>query len=1626
MPPPNLQSQNSAPAKDKSDSASGSIIGSFRNLLGQKKSQNGSSTTSTPSAETPKSSDHLSLHRAGADTKPPVKNFSTDPSNVSLAGRHVGTKITTAALRAGPAELEALITKLGHDYGMKERCKAANSLISVISGYTLDGIGSIWQRAADLLDQPGDSTAFETGLQLLQASLKSPELSASDRRVFFDTITKQLTGHPDACIDCLGLLTSHGRDFHGLDLSRVVAMLVKLMKYSHDAVINARKQIKNQKAGSYAAEYERLTVVFQYMSDSIKFSASMFSDSQLANLLEQVLLISLQTSQEAILEQAVEFVGVIVTYATLPLSCFQQLMDVLCTIYGSVSSLRSSAEAVIWKMLGSHLGSRTVQQMLTIIIDSRKDSFRTRGAIQLFQSMLAADEEAAIAKPETIALLSALAKAFSSDSISPGAEYDILLLLRDMLLKKETLDLLFDERTWVVFTEVLESCAYGAAAASFVKPRASDPSSPNRPFESECSSAMTEVRDALLEHTTALDMENTTVSGDSSKFDTDRNKSVMIVLLRLARFLDEDTLESVTNYHTDERLHLGPQMTWFETCRHLRKGVFEDERRPLEVRLTALSLLHEAYSTAIAFGLRESELMLKSLMKNVRYTTDPAVMQSLAEMVVDVSTWTDNADLFDALVETLRKVLFESTADVAGPQDTSMTWSASANAVSTRISMPPEDTSSSIIAKSLVRIFLRTLNKSFTKANKIYSILLDLVQSNEPPAEARVTALKVLVRLRSDINNAIFVVPKTESQSLAAALCRTADSAILEHIHSDSSASRPVRIEENSSRRRNQGTASNSSSLSRANSSAGRPSTNASRISKPKPPLWMYPGPKGLPEDPSPLSSHLIFSHFDSDGAQSPGIAIKGALNIGKWLDVVLDLLNSSTVDWEIFSYIIVHLGAQLSNHSLFVDAIPQIKVLRRVICEKIASRNYIEPPSFSNLKKSDAAVCFYQILTMLIAYGDHFNKDDEQDPIVKSLVLGIGSFERTSEICIHGLSICCHEMPSLLVRYLESMLQRMSQIITQSNVAAPALEFLATLARLPELFRNFRNEDFRTVFGMCFRFLQYVRDKGSRTTAPSATRIGRPTTSSNRASRDISGPVDNAPYGVSLGESLPQYVHALAYHVMTFWFMALKLQDRPGQINWIIRNLSYTDDQGNQVMEEQGQVTIDMMYRVAFCDRDETLPDSDFAQPADGHVSSRSYMLGTSILTVETAGRTGVSQLTTRRPSGTIYFTFRPQIVPTPRHQAPVTIGLAADEYYSDDYVGIMPEHVMQMMYSPYTVLRYGSSAAAPIALPDDEATKRAISTFDRTPALDGHKVGIIYVGEGQTSEASILANVMGSADYMDFLNGIGTLTELKGATFNTQGLDREFDSDGKFTYCWRDRVTELVFHVTTMMPTNLEVYPRCDNKKRHTGNDFVNIIFNNSGLPFEFDTFPSDFNFVNIVVTPEARASFVETRIYAKDAAEREKYYKVTVMTKQGLPNISPAAETKIISGTSLPAFVRLLALNASVFSQVWANREGSEYISSWLSRLRAIEKLRVKHAPTSPSAEGSKAAAVPEVAANNPPPAPAPATDSQRGSTLFRRMSVATLFSDNSSTNNNRNSGLSFAGDVERSSSSGSQDR
>ncbi|KAJ1895123.1 Tuberous sclerosis 2-like protein, partial [Kickxella alabastrina] len=259
-------------------------------------------------------------------------------------------------------------------------------------------------------------------------------------------------------------------------------------------------------------------------------------------------------------------------------------------------------------------------------------------------------------------------------------------------------------------------------------------------------------------------------------------------------------------------------------------------------------------------------------------------------------------------------------------------------------------------------------------------------------------------------------------------------------------------------------------------------------------------------------------------------------------------------------------------------------------------------------------------------------------------------------------------------------------------------------------------------------------------------------------------------------------------------------------------------------------------------------------------------------------------------------------------------------------------------------------------------EAIARSIRVFDTMNTVDTYKVSVVYVGPGQTTEREILLNQQGSPVYWNFLRGLGTITRLSGMKGFSASLDTSGnDEDGRYTIRWRDLVSQLVFHVGTLMPAREDKHEQIIRKKAHMANDYVQIVFNESGRDYEFDTIPSQFNYVQIIVTPvDGTISTREEEIAwphgeTQDAASPEndktmyvQLYKVMTQVNPSVPFYGPAIEPKLLTLTALPAFVRSIAIHAAILSNVFssckkADSSAAEFISPWRARLRTIHRLR-----------------------------------------------------------------------------------
>jgi hypothetical protein len=1616
------------PAPDRKSSSS-TILSAFRNLTsGRPKSASPASVL--PAADTTVQSvfSKGEVKEEGKENRKLSENGSLSATTDGTAGSEDSAvneastveptvQPTVVTLVGGTPELAELLPQLHRARPLAERIAVVEKISTILDQHRVSNALAIWNSGEDLLVHDSDE-ASRAGHTLLVSCARSSDLSVLERTAFFRSMQScKIDKHIDLLVKALDELTSKGKHVESLELL-IAPYLVRLLRANFSAVAKSRRSQKKAKTDTSVREEESFVNLFQYIVDVTKFSGRAFHESDFNLVLEEVITICKKTTAESDIVHATNVINALLTYTRVSASSMRPCVELLGDIFRQLKELKKPTWSALVNIFRSHLGQTAVLHLINILQDaptpSALPSNSIRGAVYTLSHLFRKNGKDGLPEVQLMLLLPALRTCLEGGDRKIAV--DVLLLFSAMLESEVMFEKLKEEDEWDDFVHATISCVNILPLSSVEMSGDSQKSSKTlRDLDIPGASAGLEQMILILS-TTLPDL------------DAIHKEAVVSLFLRLGSRLRDEAAEVLITYCAEDRLVYPSNSRWLENCRELVKTFVHDQNRSAHLRVLLANLLKDVYGTVELLSEQSGPDFALLALEKMSEEKDPTVMEALSSFAVMVVE-TASDDLFATIINMMRATIFQQGQPLATSQSLSPT------VLPVGISLQQQPSLCRVAAKHVIRMFIANANKSAKKAEVLFDFILDVAGSNDCATDARICAIKLLFRLRATSDYAIYIRPLSESESMAAVLCRTAETANWIQT-TDDPASRDAR---------------NVSSGSAQGSSTKQKQFH---VKKPVPPLWFYPGPKGLPEEPPREPSSCLYSYVEplsnssseptSERATEPYPETKiepspetvtdplpksplqapTTLKMTHWLEKIIDLLQQPDTDWEIYSYVVVHMGAQLANQNLFKGAIPQVKFLRNVLCDQIRSASFHEPPSYTSLKKADVAICILHILTMLVSYHAHFAKSEE-DEIVRAFILGIGSWDRTSKWSIHALSVCCHEMPLSVSKSLDSIIQKMSQIITQSQIAIHILEFLVMLARLPELYKNFREDEYKMVFGVSFRYLQYVRDQQEKekdVTLPASSRPGRVPMRHSDSFRELRmlNDQDVRPSIRSPSDDLPQYVYALAFHVITFWFMNLRLQDRPLYMTWIAKNLTYTDKNGSELIEDQGLVTMDMMDKVAYSDRDETAADPQFAKEPDGEISQRTWIVGLSLLTIETAGRTGLSQITRRRPSGTKYFTYRPILTSPPRHQVPIITGLAADAFYTNSYIGVLPEDVLQEFYSSFTLV--APKAERPIPLPAEDAVKRAITSFDRNSTVDGHKIGVIYIGQGQVNEVEILANTHGPSDYTSFIRELGTLTRLKGAQFNTQGLDRAGDGDGKYTYCWRDRATEIVFHITSMMPTDLEYDAQCVKKKSHIGNDFVNIVWNDSGQPFQFDTFPSAFNYVYIIITPETTHSFssIRDKVHPPSC-----FYKVHVLSAPGFPEISPAAETKIVSAKALPYFVRLLALNASVFSLVWANREGGEHFSPWRNRLREIKRLREKYAGIKPSASGTNSSPSPLSAAgshgsNIPPTTEKAASNAaqslishpysssyssgagrERGaSTLANRVSLATFGSDNMS--------------------------
>jgi len=1216
------------------------------------------------------------------------------PSTPSVASTPTPTSSTTRLpqriaqpVLGGPPELEGLVAQLDSGNAFPERAAAIEEICKILQTYPISNVLGLWSVASDLLLPEQPDEVAEAGYKLLKNCVSWPKLSAIERSIFFDAVfLRDKDRYFDRRLQVINILTKRGRDIDACE-SAIIPFIISSLDACYRASHAAQKA--NKAHGKHGAdkptlEAQNLAHVLQYAIDICRFNAKIFTDGDLELLLGRAVNICQRTMDPGDLENCIKLFDTVNTYVHIPKGAMGSCVEVLCTVSGLKGDndpLKDRSWSTLKNLLQSHIGGAAVLSLLHILFrgaappKERPSQNALKGTYVVLRTLLLDDGHSGL-PTVPMALLCPALRASMTALLQP---HDGMVVgLVDIVLSHDILrDQLFGETDVGDFVDLMCICMERDAESRRGRVKGTDKSSTTAAKHVDDGTTSLEKQRAFRNGTnsvpttcalelTSADAGSPSPSVSSSTHADDekrlrsktpeqslryadadfrssdnpifqvlvkldnasdaldfvKKEALVQMFLRHPQRLGDSSVEKLIRHLAKERYLNPAHGAWLEICRNIVNGIAKDGSRPQSVRILAIQSIRKTYETVERLCATEEVAQCRALLlDHVQIEDDLEVLHELVDFAVHVAdraAFTEFSDVVRLLKARLDRP--ESSAITSPPHWPSQYPVLKRNA---HFGSP-----CNIVATAFVRLFIRSVAGAASKTRTLYEVLREIAGNDRYANDARLSALKLLFRLRADARHAVTISSSSEGQRIAAELCRTADTAVAPDMADQGQPTDRGKPEE-SNTRTEQRKISGSSPHSSLNRNTSRTATSG-RVSKPIPPLWMYPGPKGLPEEPIADPSRVVFSHIDASKYPLSDDVLD--MEITLWLELIIRLLQRPP-DWEIYSYVLVHLGPQLSNQALVRSCVAQLKMLRNVLCEQVRNASFHEPPAFTSLKKADVAVCLFHVLTVIISYHEYFEKSEEDD-IVKSFLQGIVQWDRTSKWCIHALSVCCFELPLSISKSLDSIVQKMSQIITKPATAIHILEFLTSLARLPDLYKNFREDEFKTVFGVCFRYLQHIRDQRDRVAHSTSMQNGARTLRPSGASRDFAALPDTHTTKMrTIEDDMPHYLYSLAYHVITFWFMALKMEDRPKQIPWITKNLYYTDPSGKQIMEEQAEVILDIMSMVAYTDRDQTLRDENFAKPGDGEIWKKTWVVGNSLISIETAARTGLSLVTTRRP---------------------------------------------------------------------------------------------------------------------------------------------------------------------------------------------------------------------------------------------------------------------------------------------------------------------------------------------------------------------------------------------------------
>ena len=521
-------------------------------------------------------------------------------------------------------------------------------------------------------------------------------------------------------------------------------------------------------------------------------------------------------------------------------------------------------------------------------------------------------------------------------------------------------------------------------------------------------------------------------------------------------------------------------------------------------------------------------------------------------------------------------------------------------------------------------------------AIQIFSNLLTLLRTAQCP-KTRIVILQALARLRADRDHRLYLKrDPAENESQVERLARTisrvrgceASPAQNDDTRSEDiilERARPRQTLERDGRKlsRGKGSRASADTLSRSRSRVAghnRPRRSTPVAAKPRNPLWFVNDPVPFSVEKSGKMSQLLITYDPLSSNDSL------VLPVSDLIDVLVELSKTER-DWDVLSFVLVHLPAQLANKHFWCGpkCRESIATLLVQLCTGMSEGwlgKYIPPDDIAGpSKQRECQALAYHTLTVLASYQSIF-EPGMRNVLVEMFLTGLSGRGDTVVVCLHALSLCAFEMESSIVKLLPRIMEKLSQIMSNPAMAVHILTFLSTVASLPLLYANFTENDYKMVFAVALQYLQHHN---------------RPETLQ------------------TISWALAQHVRVISYYVVYVWFLALKLSERPRHIKFIARQLLLANE-GRDDVDDPTEVCFDWLARYTYASADPkpapSLLSDILDNPPEGSSSAsdtqeKAWVVGYSIVTVRLLAKVGWLEVVSRRASGTTKFLLKSENIP-------------------------------------------------------------------------------------------------------------------------------------------------------------------------------------------------------------------------------------------------------------------------------------------------------------------------------------------------------------------------------------------